>query len=77
MHLVAVISIVERELYGEQVGAGVALREGSTTTAEDIIEFTKERIAAYKYPRSVWLLDELPKGPTGKILRREVHAPAG
>lgn len=72
---VAVVAVPD-ELLGEQVGAGVALREGSTATPEDIIEFTKERIAAYKYPRRVWLLDELPKGPTGKILRREVKAPA-
>ncbi|WP_299441395.1 long-chain fatty acid--CoA ligase [uncultured Phycicoccus sp.] len=64
------------ELLGEQVGAAVALREGSTTTPEDIIAFAKERIAAYKYPRRVWLVESLPKGPTGKILRREVHAPA-
>ncbi|GGB85266.1 acyl-CoA synthetase [Knoellia flava TL1] len=72
---VAVVAVPD-ELLGEQVGAGVALREGSTATPEDIIAFTKERIAAYKYPRQVWLLDELPKGPTGKILRREVKAPA-
>ncbi len=72
---VAVVAVPD-DLYGEQVGAGVALREGSTTTVEDIIEFTRERIAAYKYPRTVWLLDELPKGPTGKILRREVRPPA-
>jgi len=72
---VAVVAVPD-ELLGEQVGAGVALREGSTATPEDIIAFTKERIAAYKYPRKVWLLDELPKGPTGKILRREVQAPA-
>jgi long-chain acyl-CoA synthetase len=32
-------------------------------------------VAAYKYPRRVWLVDALPKGPTGKIMRREVHAP--
>ncbi len=63
-------------LLGEQVGAAVALREGSTTTPEDVIAFAKERIAAYKYPRKVWVVDALPKGPTGKILRREVHAPA-
>ncbi|MDT0213626.1 long-chain fatty acid--CoA ligase [Rothia sp. ARF10] len=71
---VAVVAVPD-DLLGEQVGAGVALREGSTATPEDIIAFTKERIAAYKYPRQVWLLDELPKGPTGKILRREVKAP--
>jgi long-chain acyl-CoA synthetase len=35
----------------------------------------KQRVAAYKYPRRVWLVDALPKGPTGKILRREVRAP--
>ncbi len=72
---VAVVGIPD-ELYGEQVGAAVALREGSTATPEDIIAFAKERIAAYKYPRTVWVVDALPKGPTGKILRREVHAPA-
>ena len=37
--------------------------------------FVKERVAAYKYPRHVWLVDALPKGPTGKILRREVVVP--
>ena len=73
---VAVVAIPD-ELMGENVGAAVALREGSTATPEDIIEFTKERIAAYKYPRRVWVVPELPKGPTGKILRREVKAQAG
>jgi long-chain acyl-CoA synthetase len=73
---VAVVGMPD-DLLGEQVGAAVTLREGSTATADDIIEFTKERIAAYKYPRTVWVVDELPKGPTGKILRREVRAPAG
>jgi long-chain acyl-CoA synthetase len=37
----------------------------------------KQRIAAYKYPRVVWIVDELPKGPTGKILRREIEIPEG
>ena len=72
---VAVVPMPD-ELLGEQVGAAVALREGSTATPEDIMDFTKERIAAYKYPRKVWIVPELPKGPTGKILRREVRAPA-
>ncbi len=72
---VAVVAMPD-ELLGEQVGAAVALREGSTATPEDIIAFAKERIAAYKYPRRVWVVETLPKGPTGKILRREVHAPA-
>ena len=42
---------------------------------EELQAFAKERLAAYKYPRAVWIVDELPKGPTGKILRREVSAP--
>jgi long-chain acyl-CoA synthetase len=37
----------------------------------------KGQVAAYKYPRHVWLVDELPKGPTGKILKREIALPAG
>ena len=73
---VAVVGMPD-DLMGEQVGAAVALREGATATPQDIIDFTKERIAAYKYPRKVWVVPELPKGPTGKILRREVHAPDG
>ncbi len=47
---VAVVPMPD-ELLGEQVGAAVALREGATATPEDIIDYTKERIAAYKYPR--------------------------
>ncbi|MEJ7715570.1 MAG: hypothetical protein WKF40_07645 [Thermoleophilaceae bacterium] len=35
----------------------------------------KNEVAAYKYPRQIWFLDELPKGPTGKILKREIEAP--
>ena len=46
-------------------------------TPEELRAFVKERVAAYKYPRHVWLVDELPKGPTGKILRREVRRPTG
>ncbi|HYN29729.1 MAG TPA: long-chain fatty acid--CoA ligase, partial [Dermatophilaceae bacterium] len=66
---VAVVSVPDPML-GEEVGAAVALRAGSTATPGDITEFTKARIAAYKYPRHVWVVEELPKGPTGKILRR-------
>lgn len=35
----------------------------------------KDALAAYKYPRRVWIVEELPKGPTGKILKREIHPP--
>lgn len=71
----AVVSVPD-EMLGEEIGAGVVLRPGSTATLDDVQEYVKERLAAYKYPRRLWQLDELPKGPTGKILRREVHPPA-
>ncbi|MGD0377264.1 MAG: AMP-binding protein [Streptosporangiaceae bacterium] len=60
---------------GETVVAFVSLRVGATVTPEDLIAFAKERMAAYKYPRRVQILDELPKTVSGKILRREVREP--
>ncbi len=73
---VAVIGIPDDNL-GEEVGAAVALKGDAKVSEEDLQAFAKERLAAYKYPRAVWIVDELPKGPTGKILRREVSAPEG
>ena len=60
---------------GEEVGAAVVLRPGAEASADDIRSFVKERVAAYKYPRHIWFTDELPKGPTGKILKREITVP--
>ena len=71
---VAVIRIPHVEL-GEEVGAAVVLKPGTTATPAELREFAKERMAAYKYPRHIWLVRELPKGPTGKILHREVQPP--
>jgi long-chain acyl-CoA synthetase len=59
---------------GEEVVAAVALRAGETATEADLIAFTKERVAAYKYPRRIWVMETLPKGPTGKILKLELKA---
>jgi len=73
---VAVVGIAHPEL-GEEVGAAVALKPGGDATPSELQRFVKERVAAYKYPRHVWLVDSLPKGPTGKILRREVKPPEG
>jgi long-chain acyl-CoA synthetase len=70
----AVIGIPDATL-GEEVGAAVALKAGAEAAPEDLQAFVKERVAAYKYPRHVWLVPELPKGPTGKILKREIQAP--
>ena len=73
---VAVIGIQDDDL-GEEIGAAVSLKDGYDIDGEELQAFAKERLAAYKYPRAVWIVDELPKGPTGKILRREVEAPDG
>ena len=70
----AVIGISHDEL-GEEIGAAVALKPGEEATTGELREFVRERVAAYKYPRYVWLVPGLPKGPTGKILRREVQPP--
>ena len=73
---VAVIGIPHPEL-GEEVAAAVALKPGATATPEELRAFARDKMAAYKYPRQIWLVDTLPKGPTGKILRREVSPPEG
>jgi len=68
----AVVGVPD-EKRGETVKAFVSLKQGATVTPEELIAHCKERMAAYKYPRSVVLLDELPKTVTGKILRRELR----
>jgi long-chain acyl-CoA synthetase len=68
----AVVGVPD-EKRGETVKAFVSLKPGASVTPEELIAHCKERMAAYKYPRSVELLDELPKTVTGKILRRELR----
>jgi long-chain acyl-CoA synthetase len=58
---------------GETVKAFVSLRPGKSVTEDVLIAFTKERMAAYKYPRQIEFLDEIPKTVTGKLLRRELR----
>jgi long-chain acyl-CoA synthetase len=70
----AVVGIPNR-LLGEEIGAAVGLKAGASATPEELIAFVKERLAAYKYPREIWIVDALPKTATGKILRREVSPP--
>ncbi|MGY5007002.1 long-chain-fatty-acid--CoA ligase [Streptomyces sp. 900105755] len=72
----AVVGIPDPDL-GEEVGAAVVLRPGARATAEELRAYVKARVAAYKYPRNVWLAGALAKGPTGKILKREIVPPAG
>jgi long-chain acyl-CoA synthetase len=71
---VAVIGIPHDSL-GEEVGAAVVLKADATAEADELRQYVKGRVAAYKYPRRIWFVDSLPTGPTGKLLRREVVAP--
>lgn len=59
-------------LYGEEVAAFVVLNEGASSTEAELIGFCRERLADYKCPKSVRLVKEIPKGPTGKLLKREL-----
>ena len=59
---------------GETVKAFVSLRAGQEVTEAELIEFAREHMAAYKYPRQVEFLDEIPKTVTGKLLRRELRS---
>ena len=72
----AVIGIPHADL-GEEIGAAVKLKPGASAAPEELRAFVKDRVAPYKYPRYVWVVPDLPKGPTGKILRREVEPPEG
>jgi long-chain acyl-CoA synthetase len=72
----AVIGVPDASM-GEEVGAAVVLKTGAEVTVNEIREFVKARVAPYKYPRLVWLEAALPKGPTGKILKREIRPPDG
>jgi long-chain acyl-CoA synthetase len=72
---VACVGIKHPDL-GEEVCAAVALKPGASAEPDELREFAKARVAAYKYPRHVWLVESLPKGPTGKILRRSVEVPS-
>jgi long-chain acyl-CoA synthetase len=67
----AVVGVPHDEL-GEEVAAAVALEPGAQMTEDELREWVKAQVAAYKYPRVVWFLDELPKTATGKILKREL-----
>jgi long-chain acyl-CoA synthetase len=69
--LVAVVGVPD-ESHGEEVKAVVIRTEGDTTTAEELIDWAKEQMAAFKYPRSIEFRDTLPMTSTGKILKREL-----
>jgi long-chain acyl-CoA synthetase len=63
---------VPDHLYGEDVAAVVVLKPGAKVSEQDVIEFCKARLADYKCPKTVRFVDDIPKGPTGKLLKREL-----
>ena len=67
---------VPHESHGEEVKAILALKSGQSASASDIVAYCKERLASFKYPRIIEFMDALPKGPTGKILKRELRQKA-
>jgi acyl-CoA synthetase (AMP-forming)/AMP-acid ligase II len=69
----AVIGVPD-ELYGEEVAAFLVLKAEHAATADEIMAFCQQHLADYKCPKSVHFLDEIPKGPTGKLLKRELAA---
>jgi long-chain acyl-CoA synthetase len=72
----AVIGTPHPEL-GEEVAAFVTLRPGARADAEELVAFCRERLAAFKYPRRVTLVGELPKSATGKVLKWRLGIPDG
>jgi long-chain acyl-CoA synthetase len=70
----AVIGLPHSSL-GEEVGAAVSLKPGATATPTELRDHVKSQVAAYKYPRHVWITDALPKGGTGKIQKRDIEIP--
>ena len=66
---------VPDEVLGEEVAAMVRLKPGASASPEELREHVKDQLAAYKYPRYVWIVSELPHGDTGKILKRAIVVP--
>jgi long-chain acyl-CoA synthetase len=69
----AVIGVPD-ELYGEEVAGFVVLREGSEASEAELIDFCKQHLADYKCPKTIRLVKDIPKGPTGKLLKRELSS---
>ncbi|MFE1194177.1 long-chain fatty acid--CoA ligase [Streptomyces olivaceoviridis] len=66
---------VPHDVHGQEVAAAVVLRAGTSATPDELLGYVRDRVAPFKYPRIVWITDSLPKGPTGKILKREIVRP--
>jgi long-chain acyl-CoA synthetase len=74
--LEAAVVGVPHETLGEEVAALIVPRPGSAPDPDALRVWAKERLAAYKYPRIVAVVDDLPRGPSGKILKRAIDREA-
>ena len=68
---------ISHETHGQEIMAAVMLRPGALTSGQDLIDFAMEHIASYKYPRHIQIVEALPLGPSGKVLKRELVAQYG
>jgi acyl-CoA synthetase (AMP-forming)/AMP-acid ligase II len=71
---VAVIGI-PNETFGESLLAFVVLRDGAAMNAHELVEFCRDKIAGYKIPRQLEIISEMPRNPSGKILKKELRKP--
>ena len=67
-----VVTGVPDETYGHRLAAYVVVRDGVSLSHEDIVAFAKERVARFAVPKATRFLDELPRNPTGKVMKREL-----
>jgi len=69
----AVVVGIPDPVLGEEIHASVVLKEGESATQEEIIEYSKERMAAYKCPKAVHFVSSFPRGPMGRIMRYKIR----
>ena len=69
---VAVFGLPDRR-WGEKIHAAVVLKPGEAATEEEILAFARERLPGYKRPKVVYFLDELPRNPSGKVLKYKLR----
>ena len=65
---------VAHETHGQEVMACVVLSPGAEVEAAALVDFAQEKLASYKYPRRIEIVDALPLGPSGKVLKRDLVA---
>jgi fatty-acyl-CoA synthase len=67
-----VVTGVPDETYGQRLAAYVVLRDGASLTHDQIVDFAKDRVARFAVPKATQFVDELPRNPTGKVMKREL-----